>query len=288
MLIIGAVFLVALLAAFSYFDGEKRVGGIFNHPNRLAAFFNYYMFLPLGILLCNYRRSKNWILSIPFLACIRGLMVTFSRGGYAAFAFAVFIIAFYRNKIIFMILLLGAVFLYSHPQYLPMGVRWRLGQTVKETYVQKTGQHYTSIDPSVGNRFVIWRSAVDIIADNPVFGVGYERFRYKIQNYWKEGIPFDAHNTFLCTAAESGIPAAVCLLIILGMFFLRASWVYLKIEDPFIKGTALGFLGSIGGYLVSNLYVSRLDFTEIIAYFWIIAALILRPYKESELCPKKN
>lgn len=275
-IIIGAVFLTALLASFSYFDGERRVGGIFNHPNRLAAFFNYYMFLAPGILLCNARIPKNWLLAVPFLASVRGMMVTFSRGGYAAFMLGLFIIAFYRNKILFVFMAAAAVFIYSHPQYLPDGVRWRLGQTVKDTYVHNTGQHYRQVDPSLGNRFIVWDAAIEMIKDDPVWGVGYNRFRTTIQNYWKEGIPFDAHNTFLSIGVESGVPAAGALVVIILIFFGRGTWVYYKTRDPLIRGAALGFLGGIGGYVVSNLYVSRLDFTEIIAYFWILAALVLQ------------
>ena len=85
---------VGLMAIYDYINvGEasldaSRIGGIAEHSNSLAAFFNYYMFLPFGFFLMNKSRFKYWLLLIPFLIQFRGIMVTFSRGGYLAFAAA--------------------------------------------------------------------------------------------------------------------------------------------------------------------------------------------------------
>ena len=61
--------------------GEGRIGGFFNNPNHLAAFFSYAMFLCAGIV-CFGRGSATWKLLLTFLAVSMaiGVSLTLSRG----------------------------------------------------------------------------------------------------------------------------------------------------------------------------------------------------------------
>lgn len=61
---------------------EGRIGGFFNNPNHLAAFFSYVLFLSAGIV-CFGRGNATWKLLLGFfvVAFAIGMSLTISRGG---------------------------------------------------------------------------------------------------------------------------------------------------------------------------------------------------------------
>jgi len=132
-----------------------------------------------------------------------------------------------------------------------------------------------TLDKSAGTRIEIWRGAVQMIKDNPVWGVGYGVFPYAIAMYVPLG-EVDAHNTYLILAGEMGIPVLLVFLLIMLLLFKNTFWLYTRIEDPFVKAVALGMLGGIAGMLMANMFGSRLESEEVSAYFWILAGLIIR------------
>src|SRR3989338_6577046 len=220
--------IVACMAIYDYIDaGEggslesSRIGGIVDQPNMLAAFFNYYMFLPLAFMLMNTKKSKYWLFLIPVLLEFRGVMVTFSRGGYMAFALGLYAISFFRSKMLFVFLILVGFIVYFNPILLPAGVRYRMGQTfqIDKTSAQEVEYDEASLESSAKSRVEIWRASVDMIKDHPVFGVGYKLFPYMLEYYAPQWKGFDAHNTYIIITAEMGIPALLiflwCILSIL-------------------------------------------------------------------------
>lgn len=79
IVIIVVTTVVGLMAIYDYISvgdtslEKSRIGGIATHSNTLAAFFNYYIFLPFGFFLMNMHRPKCWLLLIPFLIMFREL-----------------------------------------------------------------------------------------------------------------------------------------------------------------------------------------------------------------------
>ena len=166
MMIVTTV--VGLMAIYDYMNvGEtasldrSRIGGIADQPNMLAAFFNYYMFLPFGFFLMNMKKFKYWLLNIPFLLQFRGVMVTFSRGGYMAFALGLYAIAFFRSKFLFLLLLVATCIVYLNPVLLPAGIRYRMGQTFENrtSYVDTGEVHEADLDRSAADRVEVWKGA---------------------------------------------------------------------------------------------------------------------------------
>ena len=279
--------IVGLMAIYDYIEAgdtsleESRIGGIAEHSNSLAAFFNYYMFLPFGFFLLNKSKWKYWLLLIPFLIQFRGVMVTFSRGGYMAFALGLYAITFIRSKAMFVLLLVATLFSLFNPILLPAGIRYRMGQTFTKpvSYTEAVSQEEyveESLDGSARSRIEIWKGALKMIEEQPFFGVGYGLFFPLMRYYWSGGFSMDAHNTYLIIAAEMGIPALLVFLLIVFMVIWQTYLLYRTTKDPFAKATALGFLGGLFGLLMSNMFGSRLDSQEVSSYFWILAALVMR------------
>ena len=264
---------VSLMAIYEYMDIDERVGGIFDQPNHLAAFFNYYIYLFFAFFLI-YKKWR-WIYLIPFAICFRGIMVTFSRAGYLAFAAGMYAITCFRSRVLLFFLVLSTVFLYFNPAFLPEGIRYRMAQTFEQH--QLTGSGVTvSLESSASERLQVWQAALNMIEEHPFFGIGFYTFEQKILHYWAGKKSHDAHNNHLLIASEMGVPALLIFYLILWRILTSSRKLYKISADPFFKSVALGMLGGLFSLFVSNLYGSRLNFTEVTCYFWILTGIIIR------------
>jgi O-antigen ligase len=238
------------------------------------------MFLYAGHWLENIGRRRAWLLLLPFVLCFRGIMVTFSRGAYLAFALGVLGLAFFKRRSLVLAAVAGLALAVLNPWLLPAGIRYRL-ETTFETRSEPLGEYGSApleedLDQSSASRLVIWRGALDMIETNPLAGVGFGRFPALITSYANVRRSVDAHNAYLITAAELGLPGLFLLLVNFAVLFWVARRVYRRHPDRFVHATALGFLGGLSGLLMANMFGSRLNTTEVAGYVWILAALMAR------------
>jgi putative inorganic carbon (HCO3(-)) transporter len=280
MIVVAIAGLLAVKEGFDIGDSgsldSSRVGGLAQQPNMMGAFFVYYMFLFFGFFLLNWKKIKSWGLLIPFLICFRGIQVTFSRGALLAFTFGMIAITFFKNKIIFVVMCFGILFALFNPQWLPGSMRYAIQRTSGGEQMYDNVPFEDTLDRSSATRIEIWKGALQMIKDNPWWGVGYGVFPYAIPMYVPSVGEIDAHNTYIIIAAEMGIFVLFVFLLIIFVLFKNTLWLYRRIEDKFIKAVALGMLGGIAGMLVANMFGSRLESEEVSAYFWILAGLIIR------------
>ncbi len=288
VLLIG-VFMAAFSAVWEYHTDSgggslesSRIGGIAQQPNILGAFFVYYMFIYAALWLENMAKVRSWLVLLPFLVCFRGIMVTFSRGAYLAFATGVLGITFFKNKILFALTCGAIVFVLLNPYLLPPGIRYRLESTFKpktqlvDPYNPESAEGV--LDKSSAMRLLIWKAALGMVQKHPFVGVGFGEFKNALEHYSDEVHQIDAHNAYVILTAELGIPALVFFLTMLAMLMWFTGQVYYHHPDPFIKATALGFLGGLSGLLMANMFGSRLNSVEVAGYFWILAALMARAH----------
>lgn len=280
-IVMSVIFMIALMAIRDYMNAgggsieSTRVGGIFDQPNTLGAFFAYNMFFFLAFFLTYSNSFKYWLLLIPFLVCFRGIMVTFSRGAYLACAFGGLMTTFFRSKFLFAIAMVLMIAVLVNPAFLPEGIQYRLKQTFSGHETISTDVADIS-DKSASSRLVIWQGAIQMIKDKPVLGYGYGVFPKVIGLYVPQAKEMDAHNTYLILAAEMGIPALLLFLLVLGMMIKYAWWLLKNTEDKFFKAFALGLLGGVFALLVANMFGSRLNSEEVSAYFWLLGGLLMR------------
>jgi O-antigen ligase len=287
-IVMVVVVVVAGLAVYDYIGiadsslDKSRVGGVVGQPNYLGAFFVYYMFLFAGHWIQRKSQPSAWLLLLPFLLCFRGIMVTFSRGAYLAFAQGVLGLAYYKKRVLALVATGALVFVALNPWLLPAGIRYRLDTTFesKSSSIDDIeNARVEDLDASSAIRLLVWQGGLQMVRDSPVFGVGFGQFPYVITNYVSAqqlGDVRDAHNAYLITAAELGVPALLLLLLNFGLLFWLANRIYKRHPDPFVHATALGYLGGLSALLVANLFGSRLNTTEVAGYVWLLAGLMAR------------
>lgn len=97
-------------------------------------------------------------------------------------------------------------------------------------------------NPSNLERVYLWRTAVDMIHDNPIAGVGFKQWRKGLAEYGKKHSAYwkftgaashHAHNLYLSVAAETGLVG----LSLFMSFWLYVVYVVFKIADRFPQGS---------------------------------------------------
>lgn len=103
---------------------------------------------------------------------------------------------------------------------------------------------------SQGGRIAIWTRGIDMILQNPIFGVGIKVYRVADGASHEGGKWSEAHNSFVQAAAEVGIPGFLVFLIMLFSAFRLAKPV--SPEDWLGRGIRLSLVGFIvGGFFLS-------------------------------------
>ena len=201
-----------------------RGTGTFISPNNLAGFLE--MILPLAVaylLAGRITPVMRIVLGYSALAIAAGIVVTFSRGGWAAGGLA-------------LLALLGILICHRQhrlPALLLLGL-WIGGGTVftakylsqSPTYIQRVGRPLENISPTADNldmRRDMWTAAVAMWRDHFWWGAGPAHYNYRFPAYRPERMqlqPDRAHNDYLNLLADWG--AAGGLLTLAGMTLFGA------------------------------------------------------------------
>lgn len=245
---------------------RTRVYSVFYNPNILAEYL--IMTIPLCISLFWFSKKiyKKIIFFGMSLVMILSLAFTLSRGGWIGFAFSalVFILLIEKRLLLTLIpISIGGIFL------LPQTI---LNRILSIGNLQDSSNAY---------RIKMWEITGDIIRDNPIAGVGFGHLPFKqtYETYIRTMPIFHSHNTYLQTAAETGIPGLLVFLFFLFIIFKYAIINLVKSEDNYIRIITAGVLSGLGGVLahggVENiLYLPRIIFT-----FWIMISFILTLFR---------
>lgn len=243
-------------------DVKTRVYSVFNNPNILAE----YLILTIPISVALFWNSKKLSKKIIFLGTTLvmslALVLTLSRGGWLGFAFSALIFIILVEKKLLLTLIpisIGGVYL------------------LPETILHRILSIGNLSDSSNAYRIKIWDITMDIIRDHWVAGVGFGHLPFKqtFETYIRTMPTFHAHNTYLETAAEIGIPGLIAFLLFLFILFKYGIKRLIKIEDKYISVMAAGALSGLGGVLLHGAVENVLYLPKIIITFWIIVSLVL-------------
>lgn len=134
-------------------------------------------------------------------------------------------------------------------------------------------------------RFIVWKGALDIFKNNPIFGTGLETFAYSYYQYrpvshnmtseW-DFLYNKAHNEYLNYLATTGIVGIGTYMLMIGVFIfwcikrIMNKELRIKLDSSFLLLTAL--LASYVSFLIYNFFLFSVVIIAI--FFYLFPALV--------------
>lgn len=191
---------------FIEIEDSLRASGPFSHPN----YFALYLLVAFasGIYLSVFLKTKlKYIILLGLIVILAGIYYSMARSVF--YGMAVFLVLWLYRKI-WPLLLIGVIIGYTIIMTLD----------IDEAYSGEKPRGYSRV-----SRKAALISGFNMIKSNPIRGVGWLSFKDYYLKYssaksrllrWGTIM---GHNMFLETASESGIPALLSLIVLLGLIF---------------------------------------------------------------------
>lgn len=274
----------------TYFDNNtKMASGMCGNPN----FFGSLIVTVLSIVTCNFLIDKekiNYKKIVLLVLLFVALINSESTGPILTYIiFLIFILVFLRlkkYKIGKRSLILFLTIIVTYLVLIPINNNF-----VVDKYGNKINKNETSISSikktigSGGNgRLKIWENSLDIVKDNPIFGVGFDNFelaypnpkiptgimmvttmeeaKTPITSYY---VVDNAHNVYLHTAVSTGLLGLIPYLLLCLFVFIKG----LKLKNK------LGILLLSGFVAYSIQAFANISVIQVAPIYYIILGLIL-------------
>lgn len=199
------------------------------------------------------------------------LILTKSRGAWLGFIGAVFILGFIKSRKFMIVSLIILILLFA---VLPSQYTERFKSSFDISYDMQNNRSNTY-------RIAMWITALKILRDYPVFGLGYYNYRTSLSDPYKldiikpkEGF-IHVHNTYLEIAAEQGLFGLFTFLYLMYYILKKITFYYKKANTINIRLLHLGVLNSVIIYLIQGLTQYNFGKTEPLAFLFVIISLSL-------------
>jgi O-antigen ligase len=290
--IVGGLSVIAFgspfdLPGIDLLQAGRSQGGV-GDPDFFAAM--QLVTVPLALVMASETKNARVRLALyaAVLTILASVFTSLSRGGFLAVAVLglLFLVSrperLFRSRhekaIALLVVVLGMVAFFSRPY-----VREEVVSRAETIYAPKTKD-----DASGSGRTNLWKAAAKTAGEHPLTGIGFGGFGsisqellfqtpgvdLDVQQIREEGDYFVAHNTYLGTAAELGLPG---LLLYLGLIFATGFTLRRTAERaaaagaPFIGRVAHALVLGLASWVLTSFFLSG----ETARMLWIIIGLSL-------------
>lgn len=269
------------ISAFEWVDGEQfpllkvRIFSTLQNPNLLAGFLVIIAALAAGLGLNAEDRRRKTALLVLIIALLVCLVLTYSRGAWLSVLAVVGAYGvLYSRKTFWLLLFVPVVVVAGHDVLME-----RLMSIVNPT------------DTSATLRIALWESTLAMIADRPLFGIGWGAYPlvYPAYDFFINDpgtTIFHAHNMYLHIAAEIGVPGLLAFLALMFGHVRLALALAENATNRWVGGLMLGVLAAVIGLAVGGLTDYILYNPQMSMLFWLLNALTVVVYLNG--CPTKN
>ena len=298
--IIGLAFIILLVGSgeslfglFQYLKGATTVLGYdtpnigtvnatyFNH-NHFAGFLILVIPIALGLLFGTANLEKKFFVLILLALLGATLVLTLSRGGLLSFLLSsgFFTVCLsikhgqhagswrkYVAVVIVLILCVGAYAAWIG--FSPIAHR-----SLFETFFPNR----MTIEQEI--RFQLWRHALPLVKEFPLFGSGLGTFhdvflRYRPETLSPERQAFHVHNDYLELLIEMGIPALLLAFWTIGRVYRHVLKGYFQMREPLLASLALGGLTSCTALWIHSFFDFNFQIPANALLFVIILAMTI-------------
>lgn len=257
----ASVALVTVVSILRYHGGRMSgvQEGLLANPNDLAMNIALNWPLCLMFLLGTKNKLQKALWGLALFVMLRGVMLTYSRGGFLALALAMILCVWefgLRGRRYYM-LVIALLVVMSAAALAPGRYGKRLYSLV-ETQQGDMDRH------SLDQRENMLTQSLQVTADHPVFGVGPGNFAPYTKNW------LVTHNTYTQLTSECGIPALILFLLVLKRAFwnlraIRKLGAYRQSSE--VRLYTGGLWASLGPYLLGACFASTAD--QLFPYFMV-------------------
>ncbi len=226
-----------------------RMFSVFLDPNFAGAFFVLFFLFLLNVFI----KKKTIVMGTLLILTLGAIFLTFSRSALIMLIVSSSVFLTLVNKKIWIVFLLGVIFL-----ALLLSSRYSNIENINLFRIV-----------SAEARLETARNAILMIKDHPVFGTGFNDYRYAQLRYGfrndKSSIVSHADsspdNSFLFVLATSG-----------SVGFILFAFMWFNLLRYHIKSDPL-LLSSVIGVFVNSLFINSLFYSFIAVWLWIIIAV---------------
>jgi putative inorganic carbon (HCO3(-)) transporter len=247
----------------SAFGTGIRIASTLFNPNAYGAYLILIIF-PL-IMLSIYERNKNKkiVYTVISLLLLTNLLMTLSRNALLGFTLGILVLALiYSIKLIFA---LG-------------------GFSVLMFLIPSVLQRFKAVTSSSQNesRIKLWKTAIMMIKEHPILGVGNGNFVTRYNEYikkykelkYQEYQNYPSHNSYLKVQSELGVIGIVSFLGIVTTALFRVKKLYSTTSDKFYKPFYMGVMASMVAFLFMNFSDNLFFVPKATTYFWFLLATV--------------
>jgi len=247
-----------------------RMFSTFLDPNFAGAFLVLYLIFLTGMLLFflkNNKAKQALLMGFILIFTLTSVYLTYSRSALIMFLTSAIIFLTLAKKIKWLIVIIGVTMLF-------------ILISSKSYYIENINLFRIASSKA---RIDSAKVAIEIIKNNPFFGVGFNTYRYTQIKYGFRSTSDSSinhadagtDNSFLFTLATTGIVGLIFYLNLLREILKRAYINYKKFTDSDIqKYIGIIVIASFGGIIVDSLFINSLFYSFVMIWMWILLGLI--------------
>lgn len=262
----SSAIIVCILGIIQFFQGtaaNNRITSTMDNSNNLAAFLILLIF-PIIMITIYERKSKNLIAyALVTLLFFIALLMTGSRNSLIGLGVGLIILAIiYNKKLLVLFAGLGGISLFI-PQ---------IWSRVKGIF------DYTQND----SRVRLWKTAIKMIEDHPLLGVGNGNYVSVYQEYIKKFPELEyvdhkisaSHNSYLKVQSELGIIGECTFIAVLLTAFFRIRNTAKLLEYSYYKFFSIGFTAAMVSFYLMNMFDNLFFVPKTTTFFWVFVGII--------------
>jgi O-antigen ligase len=248
-------------------EGVPQARSVYFSPNNLALYLDRAV--PLALALCLFGRFRRWLYGLMFAVTLIALYLTFVKGAWLLAIPSAFV-------------LMGAL---RGRRYFAGALLLLAGLGASLLPVLGTTRIRSIFDFTSGTSFIrvqLWQSAVAMIRDHPLFGVGLDNFlyqyrtRYILPTAFVEASLSHPHNILLDFWTRLGLLGLILLGMLLLVFWRTALLLYRRAADANSRALTLGLMASMLAALVHGLIDNSFFLVDLAFVLMLTLALVQR------------
>jgi len=241
--------------------GSIRIAATLFNPNAYGAYLILIIFPVIMLSIYEKKKKEKIVYVVLSILLISNLLMTYSRNVVLGFGIGLLVLTLiYSIRLIYV---LG-------------------GFGILICFIPSVFQRFKGMATLLKDdpRVKLWQTALKMIQDHPIRGVGngnfitrYNDYIYKykdLQYYYYRTYP--SHNSYLKVESELGIIGILSFLGILATALFRINKLYKATIDKFHKPFYIGVMASMTAFLFMNFSDNLFFVPKVTTYFWVLLA----------------